>query len=114
MIKLLQSYGYNGSMVPISESLHLKSSVSYLEDNNLVVTGELCDKAEFSEFKHIRIGEAERYAANCVWINGRVLVATGFPRSAEMIRKMGYTVIELDVSEFRKLDGGLSCLSLRF
>jgi len=113
MIKLLQSCGYNGSMVPISESLHLKSSVSYLEDNNLVVTGELCDKAEFADFKQLQIDEAERYAANCVWINGRVLVATGFPRSAEMIRKMGYTVIELDVSEFRKLDGGLSCLSLR-
>jgi len=101
-------------MVAISESLHLKSSVSYLEDNNLVVTGELCDKAEFADFKQLQIDEAERYAANCVWINDRVLVAAGFPQSAEMIRTMGYTVIERDVSEFRKLDGGLSCLSLRF
>jgi len=114
MIKLLQAYGYSGSMLPISESLHLKSSVSYLEDNNLVVTGELCDKAEFSEFKQLRIEENERYAANCVWINDRVLVPTGFPRSIEMIQALDYTVIELDVSEFRKLDGGLSCLSLRF
>ena len=114
MIKLLQAHGYNGSMLPISESLHLKSSVSYLENNNLVVTGELCDKAEFTEFKQIRIEEAERYAANCVWINDRVLVPTGFPRSAGMIQALGYSVIELDVSEFRKLDGGLSCLSLRF
>jgi dimethylargininase len=114
MVELLQAYDYSGSMLPISESLHLKSSVSYLEDNNLVVTGELCDKAEFAEFKHIRIEEAERYAANSVWINDRVLVPTGFPRSAEMIQALGYTVIELDVSEFRKLDGGLSCLSLRF
>jgi len=114
MIKLLQAYGYSGSMLPISESLHLKSSVSYLENNNLVVTGELCDRTEFAEFRLIRIEEAERYAANSVWINDRVLVPTGFPRSAEMIRALGYTVIELDVSEFRKLDGGLSCLSLRF
>ena len=114
MVELLQAYDYSGSMLPISESLHLKSSVSYLEDNNLVVTGELCDKTEFAEFKHIRIEEAERYAANCVWINDRVLVPTGFPRSAEMIEALGYTVIELDVSESRKLDGGLSCLSLRF
>jgi len=114
MIKLLRTYGYNGSMLPITESLHLKSSVSYLENNNLVIAGELCDKAEFANFKHLQVEEAERYAANSVWINDRVLVPLGYPLSAEMIRATGYTVVELDVSEFRKLDGGLSCLSLRF
>jgi len=114
MIEILGAHGYSGSMMPISESLHLKSSVSYLEDNNLVVTGELCDKTEFSNFNQIRIGEAERYAANCVWINEQVLVPKGFPKSVEVISAQGYPVIELDVSEFQKLDGGLSCLSLRF
>ena len=114
MIEILGAHGYSGSMVPISESLHLKSSVSYLENNNLVVIGELCNKAEFSNFNQIRIGEAERYAANCVWINDQVLVPKGFPKSVEMISAQGYPVIELDVSEFQKLDGGLSCLSLRF
>ncbi len=114
MVELLQAYGYSGSMVTISEALHLKSSVSYLEKHNLVVTGELCDMAEFSEFKQLRIEAAERYAANCVWINNRVLVPAGYPQSTGMIQALGYTVIELDVSEFRKLDGGLSCLSLRF
>jgi dimethylargininase len=114
MIEILGAHGYSGSMVPISESLHLKSSVSYLENNNLVVIGELCDKTEFSNFNQIRIGEAERYAANCVWINDQVLVPKGFPKSVEMISAQGYPVIELDVSEFQKLDGGLSCLSLRF
>jgi len=114
MIEILGAHGYSGSMVPISESLHLKSSVSYLENNNLVVIGELCNKAEFSNFNQIRIGEAERYAANCVWINDQVLVPKGFPQSVEIIAAQGYPVIELDVSEFQKLDGGLSCLSLRF
>ena len=114
VIEILAAHDYSGSMIPISESLHLKSSVSYLENNNLVVTGELCDKTEFDQFKQIRISEAERYAANCIWINERVLVPAGFRKSAEMISALGYAVIELDVSEFRKLDGGLSCLSLRF
>jgi len=67
-----------------------------------------------SNFNQLRIGETERYAANCVWINDRVLVPKGFPKSVEMISAQGYPVIELDVSEFQKLDGGLSCLSLRF
>lgn len=114
MIELLQAYGYSGSTISISESLHLKSSVSYLENQNLVVTGELCDKTELAEFKLLRIEAAESYAANCVWINNRVLVPAGNPQSTEMIEALGYNVIELDVSEFRKLDGGLSCLSLRF
>ena len=114
MIGLLQASGYSGSTVSISESLHLKSSVSYLENNNLVVAGELISKVEFADFNHIEIDESERYAANCVWINDFVLMATGFPQSSKKIAALGYSVIELDVSELRKLDGGLSCLSLRF
>lgn len=114
MIEILTAHGYSGSIIPISEALHLKSSVSYLENNYLAVTGELCDKTEFGHFKQIPIGEEERYAANCVWINNSVLVPAGYPKSAAMISALGYPVIELDVSEFRKLDGGLSCLSLRF
>jgi dimethylargininase len=114
MISFLQTSGYSGSTVPISETLHLKSSVSYLENNNLVVAGELVSKADFADFNHIEIVESERYAANCVWINDHVLMASGYPQSGEQIRGLGYSVIELDVSEFQKLDGGLSCLSLRF
>lgn len=114
MIGYLQAAGYNGSTISISESLHLKSSVSYLENNNLAVTGELCDKSEFADFNRIEIDQSERSAANCVWINDHVLIASGKPQTTEEIRALGYSMIELDVSEFEKLDGGLSCLSLRF
>ena len=114
LIEILKTYGYSGSMVAFSESLHLKSSVSYLENNRLVITGELCDKPAFTEFDRIEIDADEAYAANCVWINNRVLVASGYPKTSQLIADLGYQVIELDVSEFRKLDGGLSCLSLRF
>jgi dimethylargininase len=62
----------------------------------------------------LRIEDDESYAANCIWINGYVLIATGYPKARRTIEGAGYQVLELDVSEFRKLDGGLSCLSLRF
>jgi dimethylargininase len=114
MIAYLQAYGYDGSTILISEALHLKSSVSYLEKNNLVVTGELCNKPEFAHFNQLQISGTERAAANCVWINDRVLVASGNPESTKMIAALGYQTIELDVSEIQKLDGGLSCMSLRF
>jgi dimethylargininase len=114
MIEYLETAGYSGSTLSISEALHLKSSVAYLENNNLVVTGELVDRPEFGDFNRVEIEQSERRAANCVWINSSVLIAAGHPHASEKIDSLGYSVIELDVSEFEKLDGGLSCLSLRF
>ena len=114
VVGFLREHGYDGSTITISQGLHLKSSVSYLENNNIVVAGELCSKPELAHFKAIEIGPEDAYSANSVWVNDRVLVPAGYPVTSEKIKAAGYEVIELDVSEFRKLDGGLSCLSLRF
>jgi len=114
MIQHLHQHGYDGSTIPISEGLHFKSSISYLENNTIVVTGELLEKSELAEFKPVVIDVADAYSANSVWINSRVLVPAGFEKTSQSITALGYEVIELDVSEFHKLDGGLSCLSLRF
>lgn len=114
LIGHLQKYGYDGSTLSISEGLHFKSSVSYLENNNIVVTGELVEKPELENFNSIVIGADHAYSANSVWVNNRVLVPSGFADTSRAIADAGYEVIELDVSEYRKLDGGLSCLSLRF
>ena len=114
MIALLETYGLTGSTVEMNEMLHLKTGVSYLEHGTLVVAGEMVDKKAFKDFKKIIVDEDEAYAANCVWLNGRVLVPQGHPKTARAIEAAGYEVLELDVSEFQKLDGGLSCLSLRF
>ena len=58
--------------------------------------------------------DAERYAANAIRVNDRVLVADGYPTTHAAIESLGFDVIALEMSEFRKLDGGLSCLSLRW
>ena len=79
-----------------------------------MVYGEFLSNPEFNKFNIIEIPEQESYAANCVWINDKVLISKGYPKSRQKIEEAGYVVIEVDVSEFRKLDGGLSCLSLRF
>ena len=62
----------------------------------------------------IHVDDDETYAANCIEINGRVLVAAGFPRVTAALKGHGLEVVELGMSEFEKMDGGLSCLSLRF
>lgn len=114
LIAILEKYGMSGSKVKLKEVLHLKTGLSYLEHNNLLVSGEFIDRPEFKSFKKIEILPEEAYAANSLWINGTVLVPKGFPDTLTKIKEAGYKTIEVDVSEFRKLDGGLSCLSLRF
>lgn len=111
---ILNRYGYTASAVPLTSVLHLKTGISYLENNVLLVWGEFADKPDFNGFHRIRVPQEEGYAANSLWINGTVLVPQGYPKTQKRIQEKGYDVILLDVSEFRKLDGGLSCLSLRF
>ena len=111
---ILQGYGFTCSKVPLKMMLHLKSGVSYLENNNMLVSGEIIDRNEFLRFNRIIVDKDENYAANSLWINGKVLVPYGFQKTRKKIEKAGYDTLILDVSEFRKLDGGLSCLSLRF
>ena len=94
--------------------LHLKSGIAYLDRNNLVFMEELTGREEFSGYDQIVVSHDESYACNCVLVNDRVLVPAGFPRiQSELIRR-GYKPLPLEMSEFRKMDGGLSCLSLRF
>jgi dimethylargininase len=114
IINILEKYGMRGSVIEFTEVLHLKTGLSYLENNNLLICGEFLDKAEFQHFNHLVVDPKESYAANSVWINGVVLTPSGCPKTTALIRSAGYTVREVNVSEFRKLDGGLSCLSLRF
>ncbi len=114
VIGYLEKYGMSGSVVMLEEVLHLKTGVAYLEENNLLACGEFLTKAEFQQFNILEIDESESYAANCIWVNGSVLMPKGYPKTHKTIADAGYPIIEVDVSEFRKLDGGLSCLSLRF
>ncbi len=114
IITILNKYGYSGSAVMLNDMLHLKTGIAYLENNNLLAFGEFLHEGQFHKFNIIEVDEDESYAANSVWVNGYVLVPKGFPKTRDKIIDAGYSIIEVDVSEFRKLDGGLSCLSLRF
>jgi dimethylargininase len=114
MIRILENHGMTGSKVYLGKMLHLKSGTSYLENNTMLISGEFIGKKEFEKYNRIVVSEEESYAANSLWINGKVLVPAGFPGTREKIEEAGYETITIDVSEFRKVDGGLSCLSLRW
>jgi dimethylargininase len=114
LIQILENYGMTGSIVELEHVLHLKTGVAYLENNNLVACGEFANKLEFESFNKIVVPNEEAYAANCIWVNDTVLIPDGYPITAQQISDLGYSIVEIEMTEFQKLDGGLSCLSLRF
>ena len=114
MISILRHYGMDGNSINMDEMLHLKTGLSYIENNYLLITKEFFHEPEFKQFKQLKVNSDEAYAANSVWINDKVLVPQGFSNTKAMIESAGYETIVVDTSEFCKVDGGLSCLSLRF
>jgi dimethylargininase len=111
---LLRQAGYSSETVPVASGLHLKSSVSWVGKNTLLVTRKLAEYSGFSGFEKIVLEADEEYAANTLWINDTLLMPKGFPKTRHSLEKLGLSIIELDVSEVRKMDGGLTCMSLRF
>ena len=111
---ILAKYGMTCSEVPLTEVLHLKTGVNYLENGNMLVSGEFVNKPDFAAYNRVQIPEEEAYAANCIWVNDTVIVPEGYPAVLAAVQGLGYKTLTVDTSEYRKIDGGLSCLSLRF
>jgi len=110
--EILLKHGFTTSVIRVEAGLHLKSDIAYLGNGNFIST------PVFSQVAHpantIILDPEEYYSANCLRVNDYLLVAKGFPKSKKKILELGYNIIELDMSEFRKMDGGLTCLSLLF
>lgn len=113
-IAALEQFGLSGSTVAMGDLLHLKTGVSYIENNLIVVCSALSKAPEFADFQKVVVDDDEAYGANCVWVNDTVLIPEGCPNLRLAISVLGYDTLTLDMSEFQKMDGGLSCLSLRF
>lgn len=113
-IKKLKKYGYEGIKVPFEGVLHLKTGVTYLGDKTMVASEELADHPLFADFEIIEVSPEEKHAANCIRINDFVIIPAGNPKVQRKIEEAGFNIKTVDISEFKKIDGGLSCLSLRF
>jgi len=103
-------------IVPVSVSniLHFKSACSYIGDGYIVVNPGYFDLKVFSSLKLLKLPKKEAYAANCLYVNGKVFVSRGYPATKRLIEKEGFETEELDVSEFKKCEGSLTCLSIIF
>ncbi len=109
----LEHDGFSCGNVPVAGGLHLKSGVSYLGNGVVLADITTAGILPLSGLEVITVADGEEYCANCITVNGRILFPSGFPRTRDILACTGLEIIELDMSEFRKMDGGLSCLSLR-
>jgi dimethylargininase len=113
---ILARHQYTSSTIDIrnhSALLHLKSGIAYLGEQRFLIASGFAP-AGLAQCEMIEVAASEMYAANAVRVNDEVFIASGFPNVAATLEKLRYRVRSLDMSEFAKMDGGLSCLSLRF
>lgn len=112
--KIAESFGKTVIAVPVEQVLHLKTGVTYLGNHQLLVAGEFIDHPRFSDFEQLKVPAEESYAVNCINTGNGVIMPAGFPQVKQMLHDHGYEVYATPMSEFAKIDGGLTCLSLRF
>ncbi len=94
--------------------LHFKTDCSLLDEETILTTRRLAASDCFSDYSLIFTADGEEACANAIRFNDSVIMPSGFPRTAEALDKAGYTIVQIGNSEAAKLDGGMSCLSLRF
>lgn len=94
--------------------LHFKTDCSLMDGETVLSTDRLAASGCFQDYKVIPVAEGEEASANAIRFNDAVLFPAGFPRTRDRLVAAGYNVTEIGNSECAKIDGGMSCLSLRF
>ena len=111
---LLADHGYAVQGVPTRGCLHLKSAVTQLGDDMLLLQPEWVDRDRFADFQVIEVDPAEPHAANVLRIGDALLMPAGFPRTRQRLLDAGFPVMAVDVSELQKAEGAVTCCSLVF
>lgn len=112
--RILEEHGKSYTIIAVGAGLHLKSSINYVGQNTVIATPAFQKHKALGRYDTITTGLNESYAANTLWVNDRLLIPKGFPDTKAKLKALGLPITELDVSEMRKMDGGLTCLSIRF
>lgn len=111
---LIAPHGYEVLTVEMRGCLHLKSSCTAIDDATILANPEWIDADAFRGYAVVAVHAAEPSAANTLRVGAILCVGAAFPRTAEMLSRRGYAVRAVDVSEFAKAEGGLTCMSLIF
>jgi len=110
----LEPYGYSVQGVPVSGCLHLKSAVTQVVEDSLLINPAWVDPAAFPGMKFIRVDPAEPYAANALMIGEAILYQPAYPKTLLRLEAAGIHPLLVDQSELAKAEGALTCCSLIF
>lgn len=110
--EIVHPFGYEVIAVPLSGCLHLKTAISAIENDLVLINPEWADPDVFAECHAIPVHPSEPFAANVMISENRVLCAASFPRTADLLQKRGYDLLTVDQSELAKAEAGLTCCSV--
>jgi dimethylargininase len=107
-------YGYTVTAIPVHSCLHLKTACSALPDGRFLVNREWIDVSALAGNDLVPVPEGEPWAGDVLVIDSNVILADTFPETAALLADCGFNPIPVNVSEFAKVEGGVTCLSLVF
>lgn len=109
---LAEPHGFRVQPVRVDGCLHYKSGASYIGRDTVLLNPAWVDARELEGLRTVEVDPAEPWAANTVTARGTVVIPASCPRTARRLEAAGFAVVSLDISEFQKAEGGLSCLSI--
>ena len=114
LARVLARYDYRCTRVTVDDGLHLKSSVTRIGDRQLLLIAPWAARPEFEDYDKILVDPLEAHACNTLWINNHLIIPQGYPRTHALLTAAGKSIIELPTRQIHRMDGGLTCLSIRF
>lgn len=109
---LLQEYGYTVTAVAMHDCLHLKTALTKVDDQTVLINPAWVDTSHFKRFRWIEIDASEPFAANCLPVNGQILYPISFPKTTKKLEAHGYKILPVQVDELAKAEGAVTCCSL--
>lgn len=108
----LKEYGYTIHAVEMTDCLHLKSAVTKIDDDTLLINSKWIASNYFQGYNLIEIDPSEPFAANCLPVNGSIIYPTSFPKTLAKLKENGYSTKTVNVDELAKAEGAVTCCSL--
>jgi dimethylargininase len=108
----LGPHGYQIHTVPVTGCLHLKSAVTALADDRLLINSAWVNRGAFSGFDFVDVDSREPAAANVLRIGLELICSDRFPRTRERLEELGFVVHALEVTELAKAEAAVTCCSL--
>ena len=113
LLGLLDNYGYKAIGVELKNCLHLKTAITRVDENTLLINKNWVDAAYFTNYELLEVDPSEPFAANCLPVIDSVIYpAAAFPRTQEKLTQKGFNVVNVNLDELAKAEGAVTCCSL--